>query len=107
MLFGRLGIKRGDAVAERRAQAQHSNNGRARPQAGRIKTDEQGHARHPRCQAQVARLDSAWRVQAALMAAAQIGAVALRTDSNEAESARAAMANSRNGSAELNKPSTR
>ena len=54
-----------------------------------------------------ARAGSAARDATAPITAPQIGAVALRMDSSEADSVRAANANSRKGRAELNRPSTR
>ncbi len=53
------------------------------------------------------RAHSALRVHTAPMTAPQIGAVALRMDSSEADNVRAAKANSRKGRAELKRPSTR
>ena len=51
--------------------------------------------------------ESRVRSQIALMAVAQMGAVALRIDKIEAETVCAAYANKRNGNAELNKPNMR
>jgi CCR4-NOT transcriptional regulation complex NOT5 subunit len=61
----------------------------------------------PKARPSIARAGRAVRVHSAPITAPQIGAVALRMDSSEADSVRAANANSRKGRAELNRPSTR
>jgi hypothetical protein len=58
----------------------------------------------PRSMPRKAFKDIRVRCQTALMAIAQIGAVALRIDSKDAEMVCAAYANKKNGSAELNNP---